>query len=386
MKELVRRLILLITIAATASLMPQKASATHLVGSDISYTCLGGNTYRIDLTFYRDCRGSAAPLGVGIEFRSASCNQYFTDTLLLVTGTGNEITYPCPTLVTSCDDPASTIPGIQEYQYSGIITFPMQCADWVISWSYCCRNCDITTMLVASPCLEGTNPGMYIAATLDNLNLSCNSSPRFTNIPVAFLCVGQNFTYNHGVIDPDGDSLVYSLVNPLINATDSIPFLPGYSATNPITSSPAFAINSATGDLTLTPTQIEVGVVSVLVEEYRNGVLIGSVVRDMEIYVRACSNNLPTASGINGGASRDTSVCPGTNLCFNILSNDIDPNQIVTMSWNQGITGATFTVSGFPFPTGQFCWTPTPADVRPTPYTFTVTVTDDACPNVGFHT
>ena len=386
MKELVRRLILLITIAATASLMPKKASATHLVGSDISYTCLGGNTYRIDLTFYRDCRGSAAPLGVGIEFRSASCNQYFTDTLLLVTGTGNEITYPCPTLVTSCDDPASTIPGIQEYQYSGIITFPMQCADWVISWSYCCRNCDITTMLVASPCLEGTNPGMYIAATLDNLNLSCNSSPRFTNIPVAFLCVGQNFTYNHGVIDPDGDSLVYSLVNPLINATDSIPFLPGYSATNPITSSPAFAINSATGDLTLTPTQIEVGVVSVLVEEYRNGVLIGSVVRDMEIYVRACSNNLPTASGINGGASRDTSVCPGTNLCFNILSNDIDPNQIVTMSWNQGITGATFTVSGFPFPTGQFCWTPSPADVRPTPYTFTVTVTDDACPNVGFQT
>lgn len=56
MKELVRRLILLITIAATASLMPKKASATHLVGSDISYTCLGGNTYRIDLTFYRDCR------------------------------------------------------------------------------------------------------------------------------------------------------------------------------------------------------------------------------------------------------------------------------------------------------------------------------------------
>lgn len=386
MKEIIRRLILLITLAATASLLPGKASATHLVGSDISYTCLGGNTYRIDLTFYRDCRGSAAPLGVGIEFRSASCNQYFTDTLLLVTGTGNEITYPCPTLVTSCDDPSSSIPGIQEYKYSGIITFPMQCADWVISWSYCCRNCDITTMQTASPCVEGANPGMYIAATLDNLNLSCNSSPRFTNIPVAFLCVGQNFTYNHGVIDPDGDSLVYSLVNPLVNATDSIPFLPGYSATNPITSSPAFAINSATGDLTLTPTQIEVGVVSILVQEYRNGVLIGSVVRDMEIYVRACNNNLPTASGINGGTSRDTSVCPGTNLCFDILSNDIDPNQIVTMRWNQGIPGATFTVSGFPFPTGRFCWTPSPFDVRPTPYTFTVTVTDDACPNVGFQT
>ena len=71
--------------------------ATHLVGADISYTSLGGNVYRVELTFYRDCQGSPAPLGVGIEFRSASCGQYFTDTLLQVIGTGNEITYPCPT-------------------------------------------------------------------------------------------------------------------------------------------------------------------------------------------------------------------------------------------------------------------------------------------------
>lgn len=360
--------------------------ATHLAGSDISYTCLGGNTYRVELTFYRDCAGSPAPLGVGIEFRSASCNQYFTDTLLRVVGTGGEITYPCATQVTSCEDSTSSIPGIQQFKFSGIISLPMQCADWVISWSYCCRNCDITTMVQQSPCVSGSNPGMYIQATLDNLNFVCNSSPRFTNIPVSFVCLGQSFTFNHGVTDPDGDSLVYSLVNPMRSSTDSIPFVSGYSASNPITSVPALGINTNTGDITMTPTMVEVGVLSVLVREYRNGVLVGSVVRDMEVYVRPCSNNLPTESGINGTNIRDTTICPGTQICFDVMSNDVDSGQIVTMTWNQAIPGATFTVSGFPYPTGTFCWTAPGFVVGTQVFSFIITVKDNACPNNGFQT
>jgi len=386
MKLILRRLILIISLASTIGIMPRIAFATHLAGSDISYTCLGGNTYRVELTFYRDCAGSPAPLGVGIEFRSASCGQYFTDTLLQVIGTGGEITYPCPTQITSCEDTNSSVPGIQQYKFSGIVTLPMQCSDWIISWSYCCRNCDITTMVQQSPCITGSNPGMYIQATLDNLNFSCNSSPRFTNIPVSFVCLGQNFTFNHGVTDPDGDSLVYSLVNPMMNASDSIPFISGYSATNPITSVPALSISSSTGDINMTPTQVEVGILSVLVQEYRNGVIVGSVIRDMEVYVRLCSNNLPTESGINGTNIRDTTICPGTSICFDIISNDVDSGQIVTMTWNQGIAGATFNVSGFPYPTGTFCWTAPSVIAGTQVYSFIVTVRDDACPNSGFQT
>ncbi len=386
MKPILRRLILLLTLASTISIMPRSASATHLAGSDISYTCLGGNTYRVELTFYRDCSGSPAPLGVGIEFRSASCNQYFTDTLLRVIGTGGEITYPCPTQITSCEDSTSSIPGIQQFKFTGIVTLPMQCADWIISWSYCCRNCDITTMVQQSPCISGSNPGMYIQATLDNLNFACNSSPRFTNVPVSFVCLGQSFTFNHGVTDPDGDSLVYSLVNPMRNSTDSIPFVSGYSATNPITSVPALSINTANGDISMTPTQVEVGVLSVLIKEYRNGVLVGSVVRDMEVYVRMCNNNLPSESGINGTNIRDRTICPGTLICFDIMSNDVDSSQLVTMTWNQGITGATFSVSGTPHPTGNFCWTSPTAVVGTQVFSFIVTVRDDACPNSGFQT
>ncbi len=365
--------------------MPKKVLATHLAGSDISYTCVGGNNYKVTLTFYRDCRGQSLwPNGVGIEFRSASCNRYFTDTLLLLAGSGQEISYPCPGLTTACDDPTSPNPGIQEFRYEGIVTFPMQCSDWIISWTYCCRNCDITTMVQTLPCVPGTNPGMYISTALDNLNFNCNSSPYFTNVPIVFVCIGQSFTYNHGATDPDGDSLAYSLVNPLINSTDSIPFISGYSATNPITSSPGLAINPLNGDITMTPTQAEVGVLSVLVEEYRNGLLIGHVIRDMEIYVRQCNNNIPTATGMNGTAVHDSTICPNTQICFDVLSNDLDVGQIVTMTWNQQIPNATFTVSGFPHPTGHFCWTPTVNDISTIPHQFTVSVVDNACPNSGY--
>ena len=375
--------LLLLTFIA---LFSTSVSATHLVGADISYTSLGGNVYRVELTFYRDCQGSPAPLGVGIEFRSASCSQYFTDTLLQVVGTGNEITYPCPTQATSCTDPNSTLPGIQQYRYSGIVTLPARCVDWVFSWSYCCRNCDITTMYTAQPCVEGANPGMYVAANLNNFFYDDNNSPTFTNNPIAFVCLGQDFTFNHGVIDVDGDSLVYTLVNPLRSLTDSIPFIPGYSATNPITSNPPLTIDVNNGDLNMFPTQQEVGVLSVLVTEYRDGAVIGSVVRDMAIYVRPCSNELPTISGINGSLLRDTTVCPGTNLCFDIYAGDNDTAQVLSMQWNQGIPAASFNVAGSPRPVGTFCWTPTAADIRTTPHTFTVTVFDDACPNSGYQT
>ncbi len=386
MQQLVRRLVLFLTLAATIGIIPRKALATHLAGSDITYTCLGGNSYRIDLTFYRDCLGTSAPPSVILDFHSNSCNIHFTDALLPANGTGQEITYPCPGLTTSCDDPNSSNPGIQQYRYTGIVNFPIQCSDWIISWQYCCRNCDITTLVVPQPCLTGTNPGMYISANLDNLNFACNSSPYFTNNPIVFVCVGQNFTYNHGAVDPDGDSLVYSLVDPLDSANIPVTYQPGYSATTPIISVPPLTIDPLTGDIVMTPSQQEVGILSVRVEEFRDGVKIGEVVRDMEIYVRPCTNTIPTATGINGTPKRDTTICPGTQLCFDIFSNDADPNQIVTMSWNRQIANATLTISGFPFPTGHFCWTPTVSDISSIPHQFTLTVVDNACPNSGYQT
>ena len=81
---------------------------------------------------------------------------------------------------------------------------------------------------------------------------------------------------------------------------------------------------------------------------------------------------------------RDFSLtaCAGSNICFDILSNDADAGQILTMTWNNGVAGTLIPV-GSPHPTGHFCWATQPSDARPQPYTFTVTIEDDNCPAHG---
>jgi hypothetical protein len=95
--------------------------------------------------------------------------------------------------------------------------------------------------------------------------------------------------------------------------------------------------------------------------------------------VRPCSGNVaPTATGINGTSTYTLQVCAGTPVNFTVNSNDANSGQTVTMTWNAGIPGANFNISGAPFPTGTFSWTPTAADIGNN--TFTVHVEDNGCP------
>ncbi|MDG1283328.1 MAG: hypothetical protein P8N46_01620, partial [Flavobacteriales bacterium] len=57
----------------------------------------------------------------------------------------------------------------------------------------------------------------------------------------------------------------------------------------------------------------------------------------------------------------------------------------VNMSWNNGIPGATYTITNnnTANPVGTFNWTPTLADIAGSPYFFTVNVSNDACPVPG---
>lgn len=352
--------------------------ASHAQGADISYQCLGGNTYQITVSFYRDCAGVGAPGSVTVDINSASCGENFSATLIPVAGTGQEVTSICASMNTTCS--GGTYPGVQEYQYTGTVTLPAACSDWVFSFSLCCRNAAISTI---------TTPGsedIYVEAHLDNLNYPCNNSPVFSNPPVPFICVGQTYCFNHGATDADGDSLVYNLIDPMTSASTTVSYLPGYTSGQPLNSLPAVTIDPLTGDICMTPQMLEVTVMAVLVEEYRDGVLIGSVVRDIQVRVIACSNTLPALSGINGTSLYQTSVCVGNTLTFTILSADEDPGQIISINWNGGIPAGTFTSAGSPYPVGTFTWTPTAADISTVPYCFTVTVTDDACPFNGTQT
>lgn len=348
-----------------------KLRASHIEGGNLTYRCLGGNQYEISLALYRDCEGASAPTSISIQKKSVTCGINTSIILTKIAGTGVECTPICPGAHTYCTN--GNIPGVQEYIYRTITTLPA-CSDWVLSFSIGNRNAAITTI---------TNPSaqtMYIEARLNNLAFPCNNSPQFTNRPVPFICVGQPFCYNNGSSDADGDSLSYTLVTPRTSATANVNYLSGYSATQPLSSSPPTAFNPATGDVCVSPTALQVSVFAVLVKEWRNGVLVGSVMRDIQIRTMTCTNNTPSLNGINNTGVYTKNACAGVPLTFNIPSFDLDNLQNVTLTWNSGITGATFNPGTGSRPTGVFSWTPTLADAGSVAHCFTVTVKDNYCP------
>lgn len=354
-----------------------EAKASHAQSADITYQCLGGNQYQVSLSFYRDCAGVAAPNSVTVNVASASCNQNFNVTLNPIPGTGIEVSPICVSMNTNCN--GGNYPGVQEWIYQGIVTLPMACTDWVFSFSLCCRNTAINTI---------SNPGgenIYVAANLNNLNFPCNNSPVFSNRPIPFVCVGQSYCFNHGAIDVDGDSLVYTLIPPATGPTSSVTYVNPYTPQQPLLSSPAMTFNSMNGDICMTPTQLEVTVMAVLVEEYRNGILVGSVMRDIQLRTITCTNNNPYVMGMNNTNQYQLTACAGSPISFLIDTYDTDSLQNVTLTWNAGINGSMFVVSNGPRPTGTFTWTPGQGDVGNT-FCFTVTVTDDNCPYNGSQT
>jgi len=354
-----------------------EARASHAQSADITYQCLGGNQYQISLSFYRDCAGVAAPNSVSINVASATCGENFNVTLNQLPGTGIDVSPICLNMNSQCS--GGTYPGVEEWVYQGVVTLPQACSDWVFSFNLCCRNAAINT--IQNP----SNENIYVEANLNNLNFPCNNSPSFSNRPIPFVCVGQNYCFNHGAVDVDGDSLVYSLIPPATGPGTSVTYVNPYTAQQPLASNPAATFNPMNGDICMTPTQLEVTVMAVLVEEWRNGVFVGSVMRDIQLRTITCTNNLPYVDGINGTNQYQLTACAGSAVNFNINTFDIDASQNVTLTWNNGITGATFTTTGGPHPVGTFNWTPTSAQAGST-FCFTATVTDDNCPYFGSQT
>ncbi|MCS7072829.1 MAG: PKD domain-containing protein [Bacteroidia bacterium] len=393
----------------------QATWASHFMGADVTYVCLGNGIYRIYLKWYGDCRGidaSSPPNAGGLDFNivgnTPGCNQPvplgsgWTQVPSVIPYTDPpdsafyaEVTPLCPgsNITTRCTNPNATIGGVREVIYYRDYDFSnVNCTSYQLQASQCCRNDAINNLTQAS--------SRYIYVST-NMNLAvpggCNSSPIFTERPVPYLCLGDTTYINQGAVDLDGDSLVFRLgtcFGGTVTPSDPVGYVAPYSGTNPMPSAPPVSIDPITGTITVAPTQIFVSVVCVFVDEYRNGVLINTIERDMQITVLDCGSlgiggsigppeATATVAGINlpsvNGVFSDT-ICVGTPITINFLASDPDPGQKTKFTWNNAIPGATFTTPAtFVLnATASFSWTPTQAS--PSPYQFILTLTDDGCP------
>ncbi|RMG31581.1 MAG: T9SS C-terminal target domain-containing protein [Bacteroidetes bacterium] len=341
------------------------------MGADITYSCIGPNQYRVFLTFFRDCSGIDPDTSQMLTYSSVTCN-VSAEVPMPKQSTFVDVTPICPSATSACSGGTSPF-GIEQHTYEVVIDLPDGCGnDWLLTWEQCCRNFGITTL---------NNPGnldLFVTANLDNTIAPCNNSPVFNNIPTPIVCDGVEVVYNHSVTDPDGDSLVFSLTNCLTDVGESVPYAGGHSAVAPLATASGVTLDPVTGEIRFTPVGIQIGVICVQVEEFRNGVKIGEVVRDMQFSVVNCNNTPPVSSGINGTSSYSISVCKGSNVCFDIFGTDINGDNI-EMAWNNGIPNGTFTITnnGSTAPGATFCWPTTANDVGT--HFFTVEVKDDAC-------
>ena len=394
------------------------------MGVDISYECLGTCTYRIYHNTYYDCSGSLmnilghvpvsngnapeAPMDanfnfVGIPlFPGQNCSDPVPISGTWQLTTYLEVTPICPTANTTCEDGNAPIRGVAEARYFRDYDFcNTNCDVYDIEWSGCCRNDAITSLI--NPDVHDIFTGQTRINTAIN---PCNSSPQFSNPPTPYICAGQPFTFNQGAFDPDGDSLVYSLGQCFDGGGVPVSYAGGYSPTTPLGPGWSVSINSFTGDLTITPNPlgpIEVAVLCVRVDEYRNGVKIGQVVRDIQVNIIDCAglgqvNIAPTVTGLSnlssGATANGLSVtsCACDLVSFDINTIDPDAGQSFIMYWDKNLDGVfadannpnfpvdTITSSGVS-PTGHFSWVPTETGL----HTFLITLQDDGCPLIGIN-
>lgn len=150
-----------------------------------------------------------------------------------------------------------------------------------------------------------------------------NSSPVFTNHPLYFTCINNPVSLDYSAVDPDGDSLVYSLVIPPATGLTKNSFMPTYGLNNYIKGNPALSINSKTGIAILNPNIMGNYYIAVKVEEYRNGQKIGEVTRQHELTViSGCSATYTDQKPIYffaGDTTRKT-----MNLSVNSVGNSLE--------------------------------------------------------------
>ena len=386
--------IFLVAILTTST----KAHATHIYGGELLYTYLSGNTYEITLTLYGDCSGQNYPGLTNASpelaiFRGSAL--YDTLTLTEDTLLRKEVSPVCErdSGKTSCRSTSiSALPGVTRFIFKQRIELPPS-VNWRIVFdgemnnrTQAGRSNSITNVYI------GNGQLIYLVATLNNLN-SQNSSPQYSSIPTPFYCINRPQQYNQGAIDPNDDSLVYSLTPALTNGSPTN-YVPPYSGNAPLaTAQNTFSFNAVSGQLSFLPNQVQRSLVVTKVEEYKDSVLIGSSMREMTFIVLDNCNNTPPignvdSSSIEGGASinNDINVCLSTpNLSLQIRGSDSDGNKI-KININSVPEGATAKVlaNNTPLATVQLDW-PT-GDVPLGAYNMYITYTDDACPLVSSQT
>lgn len=329
--------------------------ATHNRAGEITFSHVSGLTYEITVTTYtKDSSPADRPK---LEIRWGDNSPL--DSIPRVNGNG-----------TILGNDIKKNVYVAQHTYPGASPSP-----YIISVEDPNRNAGILNIP------NSVNVVFYLQTTLYiNPFMGINNSPVLLNPPIDNACVGEIYVHNPGAVDSDGDSLYYTIQQSLKEGGILIPSYQFPQASNFI------SIDNFTGDLVWdSPVLAGEYNVAILIEEFRNGFRIGSILRDMQITVVPNCDPPPSITGVS-----DTCVIAGDTLDINYTATG---SYSVTMT----STGIPYSIASPAFfqhtslpatlTTANFYWETQCNHVRNSPYFISVKGVDAGPFNLAdFHT
>ncbi|MDC1221857.1 PKD domain-containing protein, partial [Salibacteraceae bacterium] len=304
---------------------PMFSDASHLVGGEISYEQINGDTYVVSLRMYRDCYASGVNVAtkfdhrVNISIYDASNNQLIR--VLQIERPNDSLRLPLVVEVPCLPDPPDIC--ILEIVYSDTLIINVPPNGLYLVNQRCCRTPDVLNFV--NPKQFGSTYSTYIPGS--NLYRD-NSSPTFNEVPPIALCAGIYLNLDYSATDKDSDSLYYDLCTPyhgggsnasLVSSAPDTPAAPPFDTISwknsfdknyQISSSPAFEIDHSTGIISGRPDQLGTYAFAVCVTEYRHGLKLSENKRDFQMEVTPCD--------VEAAAAIDSAVeeCIGLQIQF----------------------------------------------------------------------
>lgn len=351
-----------------------KAFAGHIAGGEVYYKYLGpgssANTsrYEITLRLFRECiilvpNTAAMPTSVALTiFNNTSSSTQFGPQLTVPQSTFTNISLvPGP-----CVNPVPNPPICYQVATFTLkdVELPNTAAGYVITFQTCCRTDDIKNM-VKVPIVQGqgnvfNGDGATYTGQIPGSNAlptGNNSSPVFSLKDTSLVCLDSPFKLDFSATDPDSDSLSYDFcaaynrgnttaagdLNYSAPPYQEIGYLPGFSGSTPLGSQ--VTIDPVTGIISGTaPSQAGRYVVTVCINEWRNGKVISQHRKDFTLRVEACT--------LTGAVLKPSYVtCNGTTLTFENESTNASINSYL---WDFGVPNLTTDTSTLPTPTFDY--------------------------------
>lgn len=313
----------------------------HVLGGNFSVDCLGGSTYGITLTYYKDCFGATTTPAfelVNFNATAGGCGAFSTNLIFV---TESEVSDMCPSELANNSCNGGFTPGTFQVEYYLEIDLDPTCI-WEVTWESGDWNYFINMD-------NSTLPTSNIVTQIDP-GSPCLELPTITSTPVPYVCIGDAVSHTIGVDNPGAYDLEFYFSEALTIGNVSAPYEAGYTAAEPI---PGILMDNLTGEITFTaPGTFGNYVVGVEVQMFELGVYVGSFYEYLAFVVRPCGSltTFDTDTVLNPHPdmmmvdANEYNVCVGDSLCFDVLAENTNNDRLLDITYDDlGVfTGALF--------------------------------------------